>query len=397
MISSQIRMRRFENGTRDPKMIAAILDQISIVHVGCFDEEYPYVVPLSFGYEIKDDKLFVYLHGAREGHKVDLWEKNPHVALTFSTFYNHTDKLYRGCMHDYRSVMALGTIARVDRKEQCALHGTAVQTMLKHNNRKPTEFSVPHYMWMGMYVVTCDMKNVVGKFDNPVETPAEVPFEDVYAVPENNTPYDYAYFYHRKSYKSVSGKWVQTDFSLKSTAGDEFTLPRSEKLAFRAEWAAVNQNEYTDFDLSALLLNNEGKVCRRYDMVFYNQPGNMNDSITLSGDDALSAAKGREEISVDFDAVPDNVSAIVLQLSAYGDKTGNIDSLRGINLSVLDGKGRELIGYGFKTEDCVCPAVSLAAIKREGDSWRVSRDFRPLSSWKILDRAYDLGLIDWEE
>ena len=36
MISSQLRMRRFENGTRDPAMISAILDQISIVHVGCF-------------------------------------------------------------------------------------------------------------------------------------------------------------------------------------------------------------------------------------------------------------------------------------------------------------------------------------------------------------------------
>lgn len=36
MISSQLRMRRFENGIRDPAVISAILDQISIVHVGCF-------------------------------------------------------------------------------------------------------------------------------------------------------------------------------------------------------------------------------------------------------------------------------------------------------------------------------------------------------------------------
>lgn len=49
-------------------------------------------------------------------------------------------------------------------------------------------------------MVTCDMENVVGKFKNPIKDPSEVPFPDVYSIPENNEPYDCAYFYHKKQY-----------------------------------------------------------------------------------------------------------------------------------------------------------------------------------------------------
>lgn len=67
-----IPMRRFESQIHDRKIITAILDQIQIVTVGINDGDYPYVVPLSFGYEATEEKLLVYVHCAREGHKVDL-------------------------------------------------------------------------------------------------------------------------------------------------------------------------------------------------------------------------------------------------------------------------------------------------------------------------------------
>ena len=33
------------------------------------DGDYPYVVPLHFGYEIVDDILYIYVHGYHEGKK----------------------------------------------------------------------------------------------------------------------------------------------------------------------------------------------------------------------------------------------------------------------------------------------------------------------------------------
>lgn len=49
------------------------------MHLGMFDENYPYVVPLHYGYEMKDGKLTFYVHGAKEGHKLDCLRKNDHV------------------------------------------------------------------------------------------------------------------------------------------------------------------------------------------------------------------------------------------------------------------------------------------------------------------------------
>lgn len=369
MISSQLRMRRFENGTRDPAMISAILDQISIVHVGCFDEEYPYVVPLSFGYEIKDGKLLVYLHSAREGHKIDLWKKNPHVALTFSTFYNHPDRLYKGCMHDFRSVMALGTIAPVDRKTQSGLHGTAVQTILRQNQRGRTQFSVPHFMWMGIYVVTCDMENVVGKFENPIEDPSEVPFPDVYSIRENNEPYDCAYFYHKKQYPPKTNFWHTQTPDIPALEERMLQLPQGEAVDLTVHWTVRPEVRDMDLDLSALLLNQEGKVARRYDMVFYNQNSDQSGAVLHLGDDVLSEKRGQETLRLELDKASEHLSELVVNLSCFqseGDMPG-LEMLEAVWLTVSRVKDgavtdRFLLGMSQLRR----PAASLLSLKREG-------------------------------
>ena len=50
-----------------------------VVVVAFNDEPHPYTVPLSYGFEINDDGLILYFHGAAEGHKADLMAKNPHI------------------------------------------------------------------------------------------------------------------------------------------------------------------------------------------------------------------------------------------------------------------------------------------------------------------------------
>lgn len=401
MISSQISMRRFENGTHDPAMISAILDQSDIVHVGCFDEEYPYVVPLSFGYEIRDGKLLVYLHCAREGHKIDLWRKNPHVALTFSMFYNHPDRLYRGCMHDFRSVMALGTIAPVDRKAQAALHGTAVQTILRQNDRKPTQFSVPHYMWMQVYVVTCDMKDVTGKFENPIENPEEVPFPDVYSLPENKEPYDVEYFYHRKPYPEKEGVWKENVSGglPVMNEGDGLFLPDGD-VELTVRWSVKPGYPEADFDLSALLLNEDGKVSRRYDMVFYNQTGDRSNTVCHTGDDAAAEEKGSEGLRIHMGAAPDCFSKIVVSLSGFmaGDGKAGLEILEAVSLTVTDSRdGTVIFCRRLETEGLSGPAASLVSISRKEDGWYLDRETKRFGSWRILDQAREYGLAKWKE
>jgi len=41
-----------------------------------------------------------------------------------------------------------------------------------------------------MYVIECNWEDVSGKTEIPVRRPEDVPFVDVYNVPEDNEPYD---------------------------------------------------------------------------------------------------------------------------------------------------------------------------------------------------------------
>ena len=51
-------MRRFEREVVDYKLIEAMLQEMNIINVGMNDEDgFPYVVPMSFGFEMTDAHL----------------------------------------------------------------------------------------------------------------------------------------------------------------------------------------------------------------------------------------------------------------------------------------------------------------------------------------------------
>lgn len=56
-------MRRKDREITDIKEILDIVGKTQILHLGLFDEGYPYVVPLHYGYEYDDGKLIFYMHG----------------------------------------------------------------------------------------------------------------------------------------------------------------------------------------------------------------------------------------------------------------------------------------------------------------------------------------------
>lgn len=74
-------MRRKDREVTDLGMIKEMIDRAPICRIAMFDEEYPYLVPLNFGYELADGVLTLYFHSANEGKKLDLMRKNPHVCF----------------------------------------------------------------------------------------------------------------------------------------------------------------------------------------------------------------------------------------------------------------------------------------------------------------------------
>lgn len=65
-------MRRTDREVTDREKQMEILHVCKVARIGIQDGKGVYVVPVNFGFTIETDKLTMYVHGAKEGKKLDL-------------------------------------------------------------------------------------------------------------------------------------------------------------------------------------------------------------------------------------------------------------------------------------------------------------------------------------
>ena len=78
-------MRRKDREVTGDENIAKIIEQCTTCHIAMVDDAdagMPYVIPMSFGYSLKDGVLELYFHCAHVGKKLDCIRKNPNVAFS---------------------------------------------------------------------------------------------------------------------------------------------------------------------------------------------------------------------------------------------------------------------------------------------------------------------------
>lgn len=101
-------MRRTDREINNLDDIVDVLDRCETVRIGMNGDDYPYVVPVSFGYEISDGKVVVYIHGAKAGLKHDLIAGNNKVCVEADIFYYYTGEGNK-VTAEYESVIGFGT------------------------------------------------------------------------------------------------------------------------------------------------------------------------------------------------------------------------------------------------------------------------------------------------
>ena len=74
-------MRRKDREVTELADIREIIELCRTCHVAMVDRDMPYVLPLSFGYELTDNALTLYFHSAKEGRKLDILRKNNRVCF----------------------------------------------------------------------------------------------------------------------------------------------------------------------------------------------------------------------------------------------------------------------------------------------------------------------------
>ncbi|MGX7205832.1 pyridoxamine 5'-phosphate oxidase family protein [Enterococcus pingfangensis] len=103
-------MRRKKRQVTDLTAIKDFVEVSQIVRIAMNGEEYPYVVPVNFGYEWNEDKLILFVHGASEGEKINRIKNDPKVSVEMDG--NH--QLIQGSMdaatysYAYQSLIGFG-------------------------------------------------------------------------------------------------------------------------------------------------------------------------------------------------------------------------------------------------------------------------------------------------
>ena len=98
-------MRRSDKEITDKSILESIINSAQVCRIGLVDNDFPYVIPMSFGY--KDDCL--YLHSALEGKKIDLIQQNNNVCFEIDIDYEMvTADVPCRFTAKYRSVIGFG-------------------------------------------------------------------------------------------------------------------------------------------------------------------------------------------------------------------------------------------------------------------------------------------------
>lgn len=111
-------IRRKDRAVTDETEIRHLVEQAKILHLGLMDGDYPYVVPLHYGYAYSNaDHAFVfYMHGAKVGHKIDLIRHSANAFVEIETniapISGEDDPCRYGSL--YASFMGRGTVTLVE-------------------------------------------------------------------------------------------------------------------------------------------------------------------------------------------------------------------------------------------------------------------------------------------
>ncbi|MCM1320549.1 MAG: pyridoxamine 5'-phosphate oxidase family protein [Bacteroides sp.] len=123
-------MNRKDREITDPAEIIDLLNRCDTLRLGLINGDFPYIVPVSFGLDVQNEKIAVYFHCAKKGLKVDCINKNQNVCIEGDIFYK-VEHVKMGITARYESVVGFGTVCESSDEEK--MYG--LTKILEHYNQ----------------------------------------------------------------------------------------------------------------------------------------------------------------------------------------------------------------------------------------------------------------------
>jgi len=148
-------MRRREKEIRDKTEVEGIIRKSSVCRLALSHNDFPYIVPLCFGYE----ENALYFHTARAGEKLDILAKNRNVCFEFDVDHEIV-KAENACKWGmkYRSVIGFGTASFIEDPES---KRHALDTIMGQYSEG--SFAFPEEALEKIVVIKVDIARMTGK------------------------------------------------------------------------------------------------------------------------------------------------------------------------------------------------------------------------------------------
>jgi len=120
-------MRRPERHIKDFDDILGVLRRCPTGHLGLVDAEGPYVVPISFGFEVVNGRVVIWCHSARVGRKIKAVRAGGRACFEVDSLNEIVTDVDEACDMTalYESVIGFGDVQEVTDKAE-ARRGAAI-------------------------------------------------------------------------------------------------------------------------------------------------------------------------------------------------------------------------------------------------------------------------------
>jgi nitroimidazol reductase NimA-like FMN-containing flavoprotein (pyridoxamine 5'-phosphate oxidase superfamily) len=131
-------MRRKERKITDIDEKLKIIEKCKVCRLGLSENNYPYIIPLNYGFSYEDEKLTLYFHGAADGKKMDIIKKNNNACFEIDC----DTKLIEGELpcnysYEYKSIIGFGKIIILETKDKKI---DALNYLMKHQTGKNIKY-----------------------------------------------------------------------------------------------------------------------------------------------------------------------------------------------------------------------------------------------------------------
>lgn len=138
-------MRRKKRQVTDVASIKNLVEKSQVVRIALNGEEYPYVVPVNFGYEWNEEKLTLYVHGANEGKKVSMIKTDPKVAVEMDGNHKLVEGMRNAAAYSYAYQSLIG-FGKAELLEDLVERRKALHLLMDHAAKGAEYDEIPEGM-----------------------------------------------------------------------------------------------------------------------------------------------------------------------------------------------------------------------------------------------------------